>query len=780
MFKLLIEGVTRGFRKNKLDFFLNLIGLSIAMLVFISISIYVNDELSYDKYHRNADQIYRITTSFTSPNGQQTNMALANTAFGHILKNSCPEVEDIVCVDIGGDYNIKYADYEFKHINIRRATPSIFEVFSYPVIEGSVKEFLKSPKTIVLTESLSKTIFRESPPLGKVITINKENYTVNGIIKDLPGNTDLQFSALIYSVINGTEELVDWEGYFVYCKLNSDNITEFTTKLNKLTEEEYGSLLEQMGGIKLNHYLQPLQSIHFDNTLLADTPKGNKKMVYLFLVIAFLILIIAAINYINLNIAQLKRRQKELSIRKIIGCSRRGILIQVLSESFFNFILAALLALSFSLLLLPIINELFNKQFTNNSIIQQFVPLLLIFSATGILAGIYPAYKISKSESSEKTAFSGLGKLLVTFQNSISIIMIAAVLLLGKQVHFMKGHDLGLGINKNQIVAIKLPFDAENFPEIETIRQEFSSLVEIESLAFGGRGTNLGASDNWNRAIIVAEAEEGNDVQFVSNQPRIGKNYVDLFGLKIIDGRLFDPTSEYDRKWGVIVNSTYVKTMGWKEPLGKSIFEDTEHKVIGVIEDFHFDALYNPIEPLMFQLLENNPSFLFVSVEPKNLKLIKNHWEITFKDVPFEYSFINQHFDDLYQKSEKEVIIFSYLTIIAILISCMGLYGLISHFIINKTKEIGIRKVNGAKVFEILLLLNKDFIVWVIIAFIIATPVAYYSLNKLLENFAYKTELSWWIFALAGVLVLGIALLTVSWQSWRAATRNPVEALRYE
>lgn len=201
MLKLLFAGITRGFRKNKLDFFLNLFGLSFAMLVFMCISVYVQDELSYDKHHVNGDQIYRLTTSFTSPNGQQTNMALANTAFAYLLKNSYPELEKIVCVDIGGDYSIKYADYEYKHINIREATPSIFEVFSYPIIEGSVEEFLKNPNTIVLTETLSKTIFRESPPLGKVITIDNENYTVNGIIEDLPGNSDLQFAALTYSAI---------------------------------------------------------------------------------------------------------------------------------------------------------------------------------------------------------------------------------------------------------------------------------------------------------------------------------------------------------------------------------------------------------------------------------------------------------------------------------------------------------------------------------------------------------------------------------------------------
>jgi putative ABC transport system permease protein len=358
--------------------------------------------------------------------------------------------------------------------------------------------------------------------------------------------------------------------------------------------------------------------------------------------------------------------------------------------------------------------------------------------------------------------------------------MIAAVFLVGKQVNFMKDHHLGLGNNKSQIVAINLPFEPQSFPGTETIRQEFSSLTEIKSLAFGGGGTNLGNPDHWMKAIMVVEDEQGNDVQFVANQPRIDENYMDLFGIKLVEGRKFDESSELDKIRGVIINQTYAKTMGWKEPIGKSISEDSDQQVIGVIEDFHFDALYNLIEPLMFQLLEDKPTYLFASVEPKSLKAIQDHWEKTFRNIPFEYSFIDQHFATLYEKNEREMAIFSYLTIIAILISCLGLYGLTSHFTANKTKEIGIRKVNGARVSEILTMLNKDFIKWIAIAFAVACPVAYYGMNKWLENFAYKTTLSWWIFALAGLLALGIALLTVSWQSWRAATRNPVEALRYE
>jgi len=635
MLKVILVGIIRGFRKSKLDFLLNMIGLSVAMIVFTGISIYVKNEVSFDKYHKDANRVFRLTTSLTSPNGQQTNMALANTNFAYQLNSNFPEIEEIVCVGVGDNINIRYLDNEFEDINTRKATPTIFDVFTYPVIEGNVSEFLKSPNTIVLTESLSKKIFRGTPPLGQVITIDKNNYTVNGIIEDLPTNTDLQFSALMYSEVNGTEELVDWGEYYVYCKLNSNVPGNLTEKINQLTEEKYSELLKQMGGFVLSHNLQPLASIHFDNSLLADTPKGNKKMVYLFSAVAFLILVIAAINYVNLNIAQLQRRQRELSIRKIIGCGRRWIIIHVFSESVVNFILAGLIAILFSFLLLPVFNNLFSKQFNTVSIIHQLVLLIPVFLITGLLSGIYPAYKIGKTNITRQTAFSSFGKFLVTFQNSITIIMIAAVFLVGKQVHYMKDHDLGLGMDKSQIVAINLAFEPQNFPGTETIRQEFSGLAEIESLAFGGGGTNLGNTNQWMKAIMVMEDEQGNDVQFVANQPRIDENYMDLFGIRLTEGRKFDVTREFDRKWGVIINQTYAKTMGWNEPLGKSVFDDTDHQVIGVVEDFHFDALYNPIEPLAFQMIEDQPAFLFASVEPKNLAVIKNHWEKTFKDVPF-------------------------------------------------------------------------------------------------------------------------------------------------
>ncbi|GET34137.1 ABC transporter permease [Prolixibacter bellariivorans] len=777
MLKSLLSPIYRMLKKNRLDFFINLIGLSAAMLVFIFVSLYVKNETSFDAYHPDADRIYRLTTSITSPNGQNTDMALANTAFGYILKNNCPEVENIACVDIGDNAKLKYGEKEFENINVRAATPSIFKLFSYPSVEGKPDDFLVSPHTIILTQSLARKIFKQEDPMGKQITIGKDNYEVNGVIKDLPANTDLTFAALIPSNVNGTEDLVDWGDYFVYLEINTTDINRLRSQVDTLTTKTYTELLKKMGGFHLKHHLQPLKSIHFDNTLLADTPKGNKTMVYVFSIIAILILVIAGINYINITIAQLQKRQKEFSIRKIIGCDRKWIIYYVLTESILTAMVAAFLSILLAAILLSQFNALFGERFSLHAIFQLSVPLLLVFFGFGLLAGLYPAFKSLKPGFDTETGFSLFGKSLVAFQNIISIVMIAGVILIWSQIHFMKNSNLGF--DKEQLIAVSLS-DHENLPGKEVLQNEFQKLPEVKSFAFGGGGTNLGNTNHWMKAIMVTKDEEGNDLQFVLNEPSVDENYIRLFGLQLLKGRNFSPTMPSDSDHAVIINEAYVRKMGWKNPIGKYVFENQKQKIIGVVKDFHFEALNNPIEPLMFRMLKGQPDYMFLRVEPRYLDLIRKQWKKIANGVPFEFSFMDRHMNQLYEKNEHQMTIFSYLTIIALVISCLGLYGLASHFITNRTKEIGIRKVNGAKVSEVMTLLNKDFIKWVVIAFVIAAPIAWFAMNKWLENFAYKTDLSWWIFALAGMLAIGIALLTVSWQSWKAATRNPVEALRYE
>ena len=780
MIKYLVVSFYRIIRKNKPDFFINLAGLTIAMTVFIFISLYVENETSFDAYHPNADRIFRLITSISSSNGQTTDMALANTTFGFILKNECPEIEDIACVDIGYDSKLEYKNKEFDHIKVRLATPSFFKLFSYPAIKGKKENFLDSPNTIILTKSLADKIFQQEDPMGKSLAIGKENYEVTGIIEDLPANTDLVFSALIPARLTGTEELADWGEYYVYLMTKTPSTTSLESKIDKLTDEKYTELLKQMEGFQLMHQLQPLKSIHFNNSLRADTPKGNMTMVYVFSIIGFLILSIAAINYVNINIVQLQKRQKEFAVRKINGCNRKWIISHILAESVLTSMMAAVLSIIMVELLMPQFNHLFVKDFGWNSIQHLLLPLFVLFLMFGLISGLYPAYKSLKADVNPVSGFNSFGKSLVVFQNIISIVMIIAVLLIGRQVRFMKNHDPGF--EKQQLIAISLS-DPERLPGEDVIRDEFQKLPEVRALSFGGGGTNMGQSENWMKSIMVTKDEKGNEIQFVLNQPFVDENYIDVFGIRLIKGRSFSKSMGGDRDHAAIINEAYAHTMGWRDPVGQKVFDDDSDMqvtIIGLVKDFNYEALNNPVEPLMFRILKDYPAFLFLKIEPCHLDLIKEHWVKIANDVPFIFSFIDERMNGLYAKNEREIAIFSFLSLIAILISCLGLYGLASHFILNRTKEIGIRKVNGAKINEVMLMLNKDFMKWVIIAFVLACPVAWYALQKWLQNFAYKTSLSWWIFALAGLLALIIALLTVSIQSWRAATKNPVEALRYE
>lgn len=773
MMTKLIRIITR----NKVDFFINLVGLSVAMTVFIFISLYVKSELTYDCFHSDADRIFRLSASLISPNGKSTDMALANPSFAIILKDRCPEIEEITYIEVEGDRDIEFTNTVYGDINVRMATPAIFNMFSYPAIYGDPSDFLKSPNSIVLTESLSRKIFGDLVPIGQKISIGESNYDVTGVIEDLPRNTDMQFAALIPSDIDGTEELFDWGEYYVYIKTQDAHISSLTNKLAQITEKEYKDLLKEMGGFQLVHQLQALKSIHFDNSKLADSPKGNKTMVYVFSVIALLILIIAGINYNNLNLAQIEKREKEFTIRKTIGCSNPRIMLKIIGESLLSTLLALVLSVALSVIAFPLFNNLFDTAFQISSILYLALPFIGIFTILGILSALYPALKIIGKNRIGKQTFNLFGKSLVTFQYIVSIAMIAGLILVFNQIHFMKNAELGF--DKEQLLVIPVPSASKTLQSKKVIRQHLSSLPEIKSLAFGGVGTMLGDAQ-WMKSIMADKDKDGNDIQFILNLPEIDENYINLFGIELLQGRNFSSQISTDKDKAVIINESYAKVMGWEHPVGRTIGENESLSIIGVIKDFNFTSLNNPIEPLCFSMLQGQPAYCFIKATLADIPVIRKEWKTLFPHEGFEFKFMDEHMAGLYQQQEKDMTIFSYLTLIAILISFLGLYGLTSHFCLNRTKEIGIRKVNGAKISEVMVLLNKDFVKMVFIAFLIATPIAYYAMSKWLENFAYKTTLSWWIFVAAGILALGIALLTVSWRSWKATTRNPVEALRYE
>jgi putative ABC transport system permease protein len=787
MYKHFLITYYRNANSNKLHTTINYLGLSIAIAVVILIVLYVHNELTFDRFQTNRDRIFRITTTLTTPGGDNK-IAITNTAFAFILKNQCPEIENIACIDIGGKYYVKYKDRTFHEENIRLATSGIFKLFSYQVLKGNLKTMLIEPNTTVLTESLSKKIFANEDPYGKTIQFNDRNYTVTGVIKDLPSNTDIKFSAILSSPVNGTENLLNWDDYYAYLLVNNKSTSILQNKVNKITDQTYKPLLiGDYQGISIKHNLQPLSDIHFNTNFLGDNPKGNKTNVYAFSLVAFLILVIASINYINLNIARAVTRSKEIMIRKISGSGKLTIIIQLIGESVITTIISLIISIFLVLLLIPVLNELTNKDFSAYTLtnLTIFLVVLSIVFIIGFIAAIYPVvYQLNLLKNKDnprnkvKNGFNNISKTLVIFQFVLSIVMICTIIIVSKQIEFMK--DTDLGFNKNQILAINLNFKNDSIRSLDALKQELVNNLKIDKIATGGNGTQLGSTGQWLKSINSQKNANNEDIQFISNMPVIDDNYLNLFEIKLIEGRNFSKNFSTDYDESVIVNKTYVKTVGWKNPIGQHISDNPKLKVIGVVNDFHFASLHNKIEPLLFRFNDKNPALLFLKISPNAITQVKSIWDKLFKDIPFEYKFVDENFDKQYRQDENQKAIFRYLSIVAILISCLGLYGLSSFFITQHTKEIGIRKVNGARITEVMAMLNKDFIQWVAIAFIIACPISWYAMHKWLESFAYKTTLSWWIFAAAGVIALVIALVTVSWQSYRAATRNPVESLRYE
>ncbi len=768
---------------NKSITVVNYLGLSMAIAVILLISMYVKNEFTFDKFHKNSDRIYRLTTTLITPGGEYK-VAFANTAFAFKLLNDVPEVEDVACISESNSFLLKYENQSLRESNIRFSTPGIFRLFNYSVIMGDPEKMLSEPNSVVLTKTLSDKLFSKKDPLGEVVLFNDMTYNVTGVIGDLPGNTDLKFNALLSAPVNGSEDITAWNDYYSFILVNENHSEEIQEKIGRVADSVYKPIFARENQYLSRTYkMQPLTKIHFDTSYLADTPKGNKTTVYIFLCISFLILILAYINYVNLNLAQTLKRCREFRIRKIFGLGRNGMMLQVFGESVLTAFLSFIMALVIVLYILPVFNRLADTDFNPGFLID--LPLMAIMAAAifilGVISGIYPSTNLfrilNSNDSNGNDLKNGPGRItraLVSFQFVISISMICVIIGVNKQINHMQSYDLGF--DKEHILAINLNSINGSSANILPFKQELSTAFMVGS---GGSGTNLGSSEEWMKPLYEIVNENGQEVKFILNMPEVDDNYLNLFDIQLVEGRNFSQDHS-DHNGSIIINEAYARIMDWKEPLDKKMFKDSDTKVIGVVKDFHFKSLHNQIEPLAFRFNENNPSYLFVKASPDRVDYIRSVWQKYHKDVPFEYEYVGDILNSQYQKDEKQKKIFGYLSLFAMIISCLGLYGLTSVFITRRKREIGIRKINGARTAEILRMINTDFLILVIIAFIVACPVAWFAIHKWLENFAYKTDLAWWIFGLAGIIALGIAILTVSWQSWHTASRNPVEALRYE
>jgi putative ABC transport system permease protein len=760
---------------------INVVGLAIAFALSSLLFLYVYNEFHVDGFHHNKDRIYRVVDA-------DDGAAFTNPLLAKELKSAFPEIEEVTRVRHNGNGYYKYENSVVDIPYDMCFDSTVFRMFDFKLITGKKEEALQSPFSIVLTKSISKNIFGNKNPLGQVLRYNNLcDLTVTGIIEDLPSNSTFSVDAILpFSVLAYL-----WNGD---PKKQSDALTNrgnssFHTYIMFKPNVAIASIGNKITAFSKNKSfgqdfkLQPLNDIYFGyNNRDCWINKGDKSIVILLMSIAIGLLIIGIINYINLNSAVTLNNLFGFGIRKILGAKTLQVII--------NSVVEALLYYTISIGLATLIVLLINKPFQNILAEEYHFSSLLtvtnltiafgILFFTALISGMVQVHYFKKAPTSAIIKMKRLGngfssflnKPLIIFQFFIAILFIVSAITIKKQVNYINHKNLGF--DKDLLVYVDLRSYNLTRSEADVLKEKLIIDSRIHNVSYSS-----GIFGDVRRGITA----ELNGKKLLYRRIPTDPDYVKTQGYKIVEGRDFSRDIKTDETSGAyIINQTLAKAFEMENPLQEKL---NNHPIIGVVEDFNFEPVQNSIQPVA--LLCHPSEALWIA----NVRLFSNdlegsvqYVESVFKtlkpDSPFRYSFADDRIATYYQKEVQFSKLSAIFSIINIFISCVGLVGLVLFAINGRKKEIGIRKVNGAKVSEILTMLNKDFVKWVAIAFIIATPIAYYVMHKWLENFAYKTELSWWIFALAGALALGIALLTVSWQSWRAASRNPVEALRYE
>lgn len=788
-----LKNTFRVLRKNLQHTIINILGLAVGISAFILIMSYITNELSYDNFHKNSDNIYKVCLD-------KDFSTLA--PLGHLLHNQFPEIKNIARLDRNYGFGEKVTLTDRTAINPKSITiknivfadSSFFNIFSFNSVYGNLETALKSPYTIVLTQNTASKLFGNLNPIGKTIGAIDErgrynqDYVVTAVIEDVPANSSINFNGLAsFSSLslmkpNGSDVNDDWYnwGYDTYIQLNgATNIHEFEQKVNAFWISKSEKLKTNNSDIVSSLSLVALNKVPFHNN-------NKRSFIYLLAGIGLLIVAIAIINFVNLTIAKFPASAKEIGVRKLLGSSKIKLISQIMVETLVVSLFAVILAILLAELIKPLGTQLIGLRLSIDYWGQPLIIPLLLAGAIliGIIAGTYPAIyfssfkplKIIRNESTNTKKGSIFNYGLVIFQFLIAIIMIASTILIQKQVEFLKSKDLGfndknvISIQPNKQIADKYDLFRQKVLEHPGITDITASSMEL------GNGFNMEINSEFNG--------ETKSFKVLTVDP----DFVKTMNINLREGRNFAWDAESDKYRTVIINKTMAKEFGLDPAIDKEITmsSNIKAKVIGVMNDFHAESFHKTIEPSLLWYapevcgigiinMKINPAYFENSIES-----VRKIWAEISPDIPFEYHLLNETYANLYKSEVTFSRLIGFCSILSIFISCLGLFGLITHIAKRRTKEIGIRKVNGARVSEILTMLNRDLVKWVVIAYVIATPVAWYAMNKWLENFAYKTNLSWWIFALAGLLALGIALLTVSWQSWKAATRNPVEALRYE
>lgn len=779
----------RNILKNGIYSIINISGLALGLAVVVLILFWVVDELSFDKSHKNLDRIYTVYEHQQYSEGQELFTNCTPFPLGQELVKSYPEIEKATTYVNIWDQLMKYGDKEYKQGPVICVDNNFLDIFSFKIIEGDPNTLLSSDKMII-TKELAQLFFGNEPAIGKILTINSQvSYTVGAIIATPTGNTTLNFKALIPN-----DFMKSWGVEFTQWGDNwpTTNILLAKGIDPKVMNSKITNICKDKGQENTTLHLFPYKNEH----LYSYSGKSNRvQYIYLFLCIGLIIILIASINFINLSISKAEQRRPEVGIRKALGANKINITRQFLTEKGIMMLISIFVCIFFVILLLPLFRSVSNKKIIieqlldMNMIIMLLTVLLIVLGLSVVypsmyLSSINPVLAMKKSANNKRRKIS-LRSMLVVVQFVLAIILISSSIIITKQIKYINNYDLGY--NHENLIYLELNGESKN--KYEAIKQELSGISGVESYTCSDKLPFWGGNSSWEHNWEGKDPE--NKVLICAMQ--IDNNYLKTMGIKLIDGNDFPDLykkvlTKVDTAvtYPVILNREAIRRMNLKDPVGKLFRPGNYYKgmIVGVTEDFHFESLHSGVEPMLLLPLSNNPGFIIARINSQNfsqtINKIKSSWSKIFPQSLCEVGFFDNRLATLYDSEVKISGLFKYFTSIAIFISCIGLFGLSLFIIERRRKEVGVRKVNGAKTSEVMILLNKDIGKWVIIAFIIATPIAWYIMHNWLENFACRTSLNWWIFALAGILALGIALLTVSWQSWRAATRNPVEALRYE
>jgi putative ABC transport system permease protein len=777
---------------------INLFGLALGMTCCLLMMMWVVDEVSWDRFHTNAGTLFRVEQDQPTPQGP-FHVNLTPYPMGPALLAELPEVKNAVRVAFLGTLLVQAGEKVFYEGNASAVDPSYLEMFSFPLVRGESKTALRDPSSVVLTEDVAHKYFGYDDPMGKTLLVNsKYSFHVAGIMRNLPPNTNLRSNLLLpidfqkTSGVNlerwGSNEIVTW----VQLHTGQD-IPPVNTRISELRHRHVLDQLRNTPGAPQNpqvsdvHFqLMPLTDLRLYGKFGFGQSIGTIESVSLFSALAVFILLIAAVNFMNLSTARSAARAKEVGLRKVLGAHRTSLAWQFYGESALMTILATILSLAIAELVLPLFNVASGKEFSFASPFhaEYLSAIALVVLLTAALSGTYPALLLSAFQPIEvlKGRFisSGRGsllrKILVVFQFSLSVILIIGMVALSKQLQYMRGKDLGY--DKEQLVYLPLRGETQQRYSF------FKGILANDPLILGVSGTFQpptfmsanGSGADW----------EGKDPNF---KPLIGYgavdyDYVTTMKILMAEGRSFSRNHPSDSASGVLINEGLARLMGRGPVVGKKFSWANNGKIIGVMKDYNYSRIQNAIEPLAIYLAPSGVNFAIVRLRAGNvggaLDRVKAAWLKANPTYPFEYRFFDEDFARMFETDQRMVILFRYASVLAMVVACLGLFGLASYMGEQRTREIGVRKVLGASIPEITALLSKEFAKWVLIANIVAWPIAYLLLERLMQNYADHIPFLWWLYPLALLVSFGVALLTVSWQAIRAATANPVDSLRYE